>query len=337
MNTRPVFFVIGSPRSGTTLLRNLLRSHPHLAVAPESHFVPILYRAIGDPTDERSRRRLITRVLNTHWVRSWGVPMRLSDFDGCTTFRDIIERLYRVAAGEKRNCRQGDKTPGYAREIPTLDRIFPEAQFIHIIRDGRDVALSLSHVWFGHRHAYTAACYWRDHVLEARRDGAPLGPGRYLEVRYETLLRETEQTMRTVCEFLGEPFDPRVLVPAESRRMRSRRPTSRAPKMISHTEIVPVNHDKWRTLMSREDLEIFETAAGDLLAELGYERVTRGRRIGRFRRAYWVGSEFVHRVAGYASRRRKGVWIPSEAALLWSRLRGRLGAPAAEGSIARES
>jgi hypothetical protein len=337
VNTQPPFFIIGSPRSGTTLLRNLVRSHPNLAVAPESHFVPIFYRAVGDPADERSRTRLIRRILSTHWVRAWRIGATVEDFRGCVTYADIIFRLYRLAAGDKADKRQGDKTPYYAREIPTLERIFPGAQYIHIIRDGRDVALSLAHVWFGHRHTYTAACYWRDHVSEARRDGRPLGPARYLEILYEDLLRDTEVTLRQVCAFLGEPFDPAVLVPMFKRTARDQPPVRKPARMVSMTEVVPDNMDKWRTRMSRRDLEIFETAAGDLLAGLGYERVTAGRSIGRLPRAYWVASEFVHRLAGYFSRGRKGIWIPSEAALLWSRVRGRLNSPAPDPPIARES
>ena len=328
VNTQPPFFVIGCPRSGTTLLRNLLRSHPDLAVSPESHFIPILYRAMGEPADERSRRRLIARMLNMHWVRAWGVKASLADFEGCATFREIVDRLYRLTAGEKRDCRQGDKTPGYAREIPTLERIFPGAQYIHIIRDGRDVTLSLSHVWFGHRHVYTAARYWHDHVTDARRDGTPLGPERYLEIRYEELLRDTERAMRQVCGFLGKPFDPRVLTPMRNRKARKGPPlVPRYAKMVSLSEVVPTNMDKWRTLMPRRDVEIFETAAGDLLDDLGYERVTSGRPIGRLQRAYWIADEFLYRVRGYASRRRKSVWIPSEAWLIWSRLRGRVHPP----------
>ncbi|HXE80339.1 MAG TPA: sulfotransferase [Vicinamibacterales bacterium] len=343
VNTQPPFFVIGSPRSGTTLLRNLLRSHPALAVSPESHFVPILYRAAGDPVDERSRTRLIRRILNTHWVRGWRIEARVEDFDGCVTYADIVMRLYRIAAGPKRDVRQGDKTPGYAREIPTLERIFPGSQYIHIIRDGRDVALSLAQVWFGHRHVYTAAHYWRDHVLDARRDGRPLGPGRYLEIFYEDLLRDTERTMRTVCEFLGEPFDPCVLVPTPIRQLEGGQAlgwvttTRRPARMISSTEVIPSNTDKWRTHMPRRDVEIFETAAGDLLEELGYERVTNGRRIGALQRGYWVVSEFVHRALGYASRNKKRIWVPSEIVLLWSRLRGRLMPASLTRSLPRES
>lgn len=337
MNVQPPFFIVGSPRSGTTLLRNLLRSHPNLAVAPESHFVPILYRELGEPADERGRQRLIRRILSTHWVRAWRIGASAADFDGCSTFGEIVMRLYRLAAGEKQDRRQGDKTPAYAREIPTLDLIFPGAQYIHIIRDGRDVALSLFNVWFGHRHVYTAARYWRDHVIDGRRDGRPLGPDRYLEIFYEDLLRDTEGTMRTVCGFLGEPFDPSVLVPAKPQLPAPRLQVRRPARMVSSSEVVPANTGKWRTRMSRADVEIFETAAGDLLSELGYERVTGGRRIGPLRRAYWVASEFVHRAIGYASRGRKAAWLWSEVRLLWSRLRGRLGAPAHERPVARES
>jgi hypothetical protein len=321
LRTEPFFFVIGSPRSGTTLLRNLLRSHPNLALGPESHFIPIFYRAWGDPPDEESRRRLIARVLDCHWVRTWGLKAKVSDFEGCTTYRDIVERLFRLKAGPKGHARVGDKTPAYAREIPTLCRIFPDAQFIHIIRDGRDVALSLRPMWFGFRFAYTAARYWRTHVLAGRRDGAPLGPDRYIEVRYEALLQDTEGVMRRLCEFLREPYDDRVLKPTSPHLSASGQPRGR---MISFTEVVPANFEKWRTAMSRRDLEIFETAAGDLLQELGYERVTGGCTISPVTATYWRVHERLRRAAKFYLRARQDLWLKPEARMLFTRVRSRV-------------
>src|SRR6185295_3448213 len=113
------------------------------------------------------------------------------------------------------------------------------------------------------------------HVARARHDGRALGDARYLELRYEDLLRETERSMRAVSAFLGEPFDPRMVLPTP---LHSRHfPATfgaRRNTHVSDSVVVVENHGKWRTAMAPPDLELFETIAGDVLGELGYERAS---------------------------------------------------------------
>jgi hypothetical protein len=315
--------VIGCPRSGTTLLRNLLRSHPAHAIPPESHFVPAFHRAWGDPPHDRAARRLAARILALHWVRRWELDLTPRDFDGCRTYGELVGRLYRAVAARDGAARWGDKTPAYAREIPALDRIFPDAQFVHIVRDGRDVALSLQRTGFLPRTAFTAARFWKAHVAAARRDGPPLGPSRYLEIGYEDLLRDTEATMRRVCAFLDERFDARVLAPSplDWRRFP---PTfgPRRPRHVSETELVRDNVGKWRRAMAPRDVAVFEAVAGDLLAELGYEIAGPQRPVHRLARAAWTASDRMRWIGYQLVRENKRLWVPSELLLRWARLRG---------------
>ncbi|HLF56974.1 MAG TPA: sulfotransferase, partial [Thermoanaerobaculia bacterium] len=131
------------------MLRNLLRSHPDLFLPSESHFIPPFCRAWGDPGDDREARRLGRRILRLHWVRWWGVELGAREFDGCRSFAEVVDRIYGELARREGARRWGDKTPGYALHIATLAEIFPAAQFVHIVRDGRDVALSLVRTGFG--------------------------------------------------------------------------------------------------------------------------------------------------------------------------------------------
>src|SRR5262249_55446059 len=113
----------------------------------------------------------------------------------------------------------GDKTPDYARNLPTLHALWPEAKFIHLIRDRRDVCLSavnwkrkaarlasLFTTW-GEESVATAAAWWEWHVRLAREGGLPLGPERYCEVRYEALVERPAEECARLCAFLGVPYD----------------------------------------------------------------------------------------------------------------------------------
>jgi hypothetical protein len=317
-------FVLGCPRSGTTLLRNLLRSHPNLTFPSESHFIPLFYRAWGDPADDRAARRLAARILALHWIRRWELDLTPEHFDGCRTYAALIDRLYAAVARRDGATRWGDKTPYYAKEIPTLAHLFPTAQFIHIIRDGRDVVASLLRASFTARTPYTAALYWKAHVTAARRDGAPLGPERYLEVEYGALLADTEGTMRRVCAFLGEPFDERVLVQS-ALDWRRFVPTfgPRRADQVSDTEIVRDNAGKWRRTLSADDVAVIEAAAGDLLAELGYEATGTRRRVRLAERLAWQAGDRLRWIAYQLRRENKRVWVPSELMLRWAAVRGR--------------
>lgn len=322
---RPPFFIVGCHRSGTTLLRNLLRSHPDLAIPGESHFIPLVYRGYGDPVDDRSARRLARRILGLYWVRRWRLGLLPSQFDDCRSVADIAARLYGEVARREGAARWGDKTPDYVREIPTLAAIFPDARFLHIVRDGRDVALSIGRTSFGPGSVPTAARHWRDHVEAGRRDGPPLGAARYAEIRYEDLVGRPETTMREVCAFLGEPFDERVLAPARyDWRDYPKTWGSRPATNVSESRIVASNAGKWKREMDPGDVEVFEGVAGGLLAELGYETSGSGRQLGRVRRAGHRAADRIRWLGYELSRPNKRLWVSAEGYLKWTRIRARL-------------
>ena len=266
---RPVFLV-GCPRSGTTLLRDLLRSHPSLTFPPESHFIPRFYRAFGDPVSDAQAWQLARRILNTPRVAGyWRIHAAPADFAGCRSFSSVTRRLFEIWAAQDGKPRWGDKTPHYVREIPLLLRLFPEAQVIHIVRDGRDVALSWLRTRFEPRNLYVAARLWREMVTRGRCDGALLPRGAYFETRYETLLADPEATMRSVCEFLHESYQPEVLfpnrIPLQPGRvvLEPRTPALAAGIARDHA-------GAWKSAMSLRQKTLFESVAGDLLGELGY-------------------------------------------------------------------
>jgi hypothetical protein len=285
--SRPIF-LIGCPRSGTTLLRNMLRSHPNLTFPPESHFIARFYRAYGNPGSDAEAVALARRILAIRYVKRFQSPLKPADFAHCRTFRQVVELLFEDFARRQGKTRWADKTPPYLTEIPTLLEILPDAQFLHIIRDGRDVALSWIELKLEPGNVYTAAKLWNERIRKGRSDGAKLGPDRYQEVRFEELLENPEATLSRICEFVGEPYTDQLLqltrLPGD--RKRSNRPT-----------LDQNNKNKWPTRMRTSDQVIFESVAGDLLKELGYPVTNQTRRISPMEDAWWQAHHTAHKAA----------------------------------------
>jgi hypothetical protein len=257
--------VVGSPRSGTTLLRDLLRSHPRLTFPDESHVLPALRRLHGDPADERRARLLAADLLGAFSIREWKLGLRVADLAGERSFAGMVARLYETWARREGKPRWGDKTPLYALELPAALTVFPGAQVVHVVRDGRAVAESLLRQPWGPRTPTRAARMWRRCVEAARRDGEPLGPERYFEVRFEQLVREPEHELRRLCAFLGEEFDAALLHPA------------RLPPAPGYARPWPAKHESAidpeagrAPALPADALALFEAEAGDTLRAFAY-------------------------------------------------------------------
>ncbi len=322
--TEPPIFITGCPRSGTALLRDLLRGHPRLSFPPESHFIPSFYLGYGDPGCGREAVRLAERILGLEWIRFWTLPLEPSDFAPDRSFRDVLCRLYGAWARREGKPRWGDKTPHYVRDMRLLREIFPEAKILHIIRDGRDVALSWLKSGHQPRNLVTAAELWRDFVKAGRSGGRDLPPGSFLEVRYESLLHEPEETMRRVCRVIGEPYAPSVLRPnpapplVRQPLLGRRKPVPRAASVI-----LADNSGRWKNEMSRDDRARFESVAGDLLAELGYETEGLRRPLSDAARLGWRIHQLTVWGASRLNLRDAWSWWRTELEIRRARLRAR--------------
>jgi hypothetical protein len=280
-------FIVGCPRSGTSLLRDILHAHPNLAFPTESHFMPVFFKAYRDPKTEGEARHLAARILKLRWVRSWELEFEPGDFAHDRSFREIVSRIYQQYARKQKKTRWGDKTPQYVTEIPVLSALFPGCRIIHVYRDGRDVALSWLRVGLDPGNVFTAALTWKKFVERGRLDGAALPGNAYLEVRYESLLARSKDVIRDVCAFLDEPFSEAVFQKSPLRRNQRQMRLGHRDFGIADTQVVTTNKQKWKTEMSPRARLLFESLAGDLLASLGYEVAGVTRRISKPERMIW--------------------------------------------------
>jgi hypothetical protein len=268
LTTPGMFFIVGSARSGTTLLRMILNAHPDVAVPPESRFVVELHRSDEVQVDDFLAR------LDAHqrWI-SWNTPIEdvRAQLSGMTTvaYTEAIEAAFVAFAKNRNKKRYGDKTPRYIENIPLLARLWPDARFVHLVRDGRDVALSYADVPFGPSTVAKAAVLWKERVVLGMQQGRPLGPKRYTELRYERLLANPQEEIEALCSFLDLDFDPVMLDYSARARAevldRARLYNPNVTKSIAKTR-------SWDEQMPRAQVEMFEAVAGDTLEELGYER-----------------------------------------------------------------
>ncbi len=291
----PAPFVVGIARSGTTLLRLMLDAHPELTIPPETHFATKLVNAFHLMGEEKvSREEMRARgaaiiVGHPRWG-DFGLDahefQRRVDATTGVTARPILRTFYEYYAETQGKPRWGDKSPPYTWKAPKIQVTLPEARFINLIRDGRDVALSLNEVSWGPGGITESASKWVRELTLARQRSARLRKGTYLEVRYEDLVTEPEPVLRQVAEFVRLPWDDAMLnyhVGAEQRMaqvVRELKPQGggliTAEERVKQHELVskpPTSQraGRWRTEMSDSDREAFEAIAGGLLRDLGYE------------------------------------------------------------------
>jgi hypothetical protein len=279
----PYVFIVGCPRSGTTLLQRVIDAHPDIAIVFETHWIPRWFEKRRGLTPEGYvTPKLVGRLLEDRRFKNLKVGRedleRLippSDPVPYASFVTSIFDLHGEASGKRL---VGDKTPAYVRSVPTLHDLWPGARFVHIIRDGRDVFLSLKgwsktgsaagrFATWTEDPATTTALWWKWNVLLGQEDGKPLGPDLYHEVRYEELVSEPAKACEKLCSFLGLPYDDAMLRFHEGREKAD-------PDLDAKKAWRPVTAGLrvWESEMPAADVERFEATVGDLLEDLGYER-----------------------------------------------------------------
>jgi hypothetical protein len=276
MPVNPYCFVVGCVRSGTTLLQRMLDSHPQLAVGYDCHFIPQAIRRLDTGVDPPMTRELLDEVRSFPRFARLGLPEAAVEraAAGARRYSEFVGAVYAAFGAMHRKALAGEKAPGYVRHMEQLHALFPRARFIHLIRDGRDVALSVRDWGKGparlelarEEPIATTALWWRRDILAGRRGGELVGPQRYMEVRYEALVRDPESALRALADFLDLPFDDRMVNYHEGRA------DPRPGRSAKAAWLAPTSGLRdWRGQMSRGDLERFEALAGDVRDMLGYE------------------------------------------------------------------
>jgi hypothetical protein len=303
----PAPFVVGVPRSGTTLLRLMLDSHPELVIPAETHFLPKLFRAIeagdarrrlpwrGPPgrrlrgaAARRARHQALDLITSHRRWPDWGLTKDelAARFDAEEPFgcAEAARAFFGLCAAKADKPRWGDKSPSYRLRMRRIASALPEARFVHVIRDGRDVALSLMDVPWGPGTVAEAAEMWARDIKRTRRQAKRVG--HYMELRYEDLVAEPEERLREVAGFVDLPWDEAMLAYHERAEQRigefardfamRRGVTMTAAERAGqhrHTSMPPTaaRTGRWRQEMGAAERSSFDGEPRALLEELGYE------------------------------------------------------------------
>jgi hypothetical protein len=279
------FFIVGSSRSGSTLLRLMLASHSRIAIPSETWYLTPLIEKF--PCDRPLQKNEITdavAVMTHHYtwpdmgLDAAELRRRAANLSE-VCLRDLVEIVYRWHMEVEGKSRWGDKTPAYIEIVPQLAALFGDAKFVHLIRDGRDVAKSFQkHGWHGPwMHGYTRE--WLRAVELDRKLSRTLLNERILRVRYEDLVLHPQATLRRICTFIDADFEEQML--QWHGRVANAVP---AREKIFHSslgrDMTASDVGRWKREMTSREIFVAEALIGTQLSHFGYER--------RYRSKLWI-------------------------------------------------
>jgi len=268
-------FILGAPRSGTTFLASLL-ARTRFKAPFETHFIPKYYKKLteyGDLNQFSNFSSLLDDILSERAVMQWKLNLKyevfFTSFNGHVSYDELVDKLCSMKRNDNGDGCWGEKTPWYLQELGVIYELFPNAKYIYIVRDGRDVALSLLKKEWGPNNIYACAEYWRTLNKESPILAELKEKGQLLELRYEDLLDDTEEYVQRFYEFLAEPYDRDSLDSLVS--------TAKAG-----------NYNKWKENLSDQQIKLFDSVAANTLSRFGYETFEKEAALGVLARNAYI-------------------------------------------------
>ncbi len=282
MSTR-YFFIVGTPRSGTTLLQSLIMQSPGVTVPPETQFFDVVYaqeRVLGPIGSDSGWDNAVQVVINRNNQNEFPadgheLSERLSRPGPRTHARLLSDWL--DLCGESNNATIiGEKSPSHAHHVGLILSMFESARIIQIVRDPRDVAISHHELW--NRTHLQAAVRWRLDQQQAIRHAKSSYADRFRLVKYEDLIEKPEQTMRGLAEFLDIEFVPNMTDP--SQRQDTGFASREKHKLQTLEKLTSSRIGRYRGKLSRREISIVQAFCAPQMTKLGYELEPGSRLIG---------------------------------------------------------
>jgi len=288
-HSKPPIFIIGNPRSGTTLLRLMVANHSNIVVPPECGFAVWLYLKYKawKPKTAQAYKHLLRDIIRCRKFETWGLSYeQLQRF-----FVSKLPQSYPDAVSAVYECygrthhfpfhRWGDKNNFYLSHIRDINAMFPDAIFIHIVRDGRNVACSYRSVMsrdIESKYApklpveiHNIAEEWHNNITRINSSLKKIGTDRVCQVKLEDLKQESELTLRRVCNKIGEPYDPAMLDYHIENRIKQLEPKEFLQWKEDTVKPVIQSADiRYRSELSRDEINIFNSIARTSLSKYGY-------------------------------------------------------------------
>lgn len=288
----PFFFILGRPRTGTTLIRSLFDAHPNVQIPWECQFILNLYPKYGKLKhwDTETLEHFYAELLKQWQFSAWNIDKDklLSDLLACegeVSYARICQVVYlnNISLYPKGNIQLlGDKNPGYSIYIQRLKEIYPDAKFIYISRDYRDNYHSIIDVDF-ELHIVSLVVYKWKYFYRKALEASKTYPDSIYFIRYEDLVSEPELHMKQVCSFLNLPYDPGVF---DFYKFKDKAREKYPVKVIDHHHkslFNPVNTSRiglWEKSLSKVQIRVADLVAGKYAEKAGYVRKYPGFNLG---------------------------------------------------------
>lgn len=283
----PFFFIIGRPRSGTTLLRSIFDAHPNVVLPFESPVILNLYKKYKKHRqwDDAAVDELYADLEKQPYFERWRVDkedlrQRIMSYQGEISFQVLVRLIYLgyQSVFDKGEVKWfGDKNPVYSFYADRLYRMFPDAKFIHITRDYRDNLVSLKQVTFEAPIPALIAYRWvranklMDKIIRK-------APKQVYRLRYEDLAASPEVKTKEICNFLGIEFFPEQL--EYRKKLEGAKERAAEYQIRNHQSLMkPVNTGRiaiWKGALTPEEVKVMDMVAGRNADEHGYEREYKG-------------------------------------------------------------
>lgn len=281
---RAPVFVIGSARSGTSILSRLIRDYLRISFGTESQFIIRFHKRLhhyGDLHRTQNLKKLLSDIGQERCFKRWKKFGYRFDFDRIfariedSSYAGLLDAIFRDLAVHNGMERWGDKTPEYIYDLDTLYRLFPRGKFVHIVRDGRDVALSTFKIHFGAKNIGMAALEWQKQMESVFRFKEQVAPEQFLEIRYEDFLEAPVETFAKLMQYL-EIKDPEGSL------------RTRIEKELPG-ELMRGNYFKWKAELSKRDQLIFEKVNFRYLQHYRYPTtIAGGSEIRMGEKLFWI-------------------------------------------------
>lgn len=329
--SKPIFLV-SSPRSGSTLLRLILDAHPIIAIPPPGYLFHFLYPYLysyGDLSDDRNFRELVEDFLEVPTLKKWPIDVSVDGVMAAArerSFRGVYQVLHETYARAQAKPRWGNKSPRNCFWLEEIVALFPDAKIVHLLRDGRDVAIDLAEADFQPHSVYCGALRWEECIRVVEDARARLPAECFLEIRYEELCADPERTLRQICAFLEEDFAPQML-----RHNQTDAAQSWGQDPLHAATLRPITTDfvgLYKTRLPERDRSALDAVIGATLARNGYPIDDNAKPVSVQQAAQMVEGDMVSQLgkAHYKywhrerrkDRRARGLWKDSDReSFLW--------------------
>jgi len=275
-------FIIGSERSGTTLLLAILACHPNIAVPEVTWYYPRFrpylhtYGDLGDITNFNTLAHEMANGLRVPYWRmtdanpaSFGTEIAARAADIEQSFAGVFAAMFERYTTYVNKPRWGEKTPGNVFYVEQILQDFPNAQFVYIYRDCRDASAEFIESQFGPTNAYSSAVMWRDGQQAVKPFRDSLGAEQWFDVRYEDFVRDPVASLKAMCAFLGEDYDD-ALMEFHTTPVAQRRGKTKDNWALAHP-ITDRHVGIYKNQLSLDQQGIMSWVAGEMMSELGYD------------------------------------------------------------------